>query len=675
MIPFHPRAPIANDGLSRAVLSFFAGVLAVALAGCEPAGQQAPSPGGGGGATAGAANGNLAELMAARGLSEDDVLAAVKTYVPTGQRDDYYMFASGGHSGQVIVLGIPSMRILKVIGVFTPEPWQGYAYGDQTGELLEAGQRRGRTLTWGDTHHPALSETEGDYDGEYLFINDKNSARVAVIDLKDFVTTQIVTSGIIESDHGGTFVTPNTEYVIEGPQYPGPLDGSYAPLEEYDDAYRGAAIFWKFDREAGRIDPEASWAIELPPYMQDLSDAGKLASDGWAFINSFNTERSTGGTLEGKPALESGASQNDMDYLHILHWRACEKLVETGKSTRISGMRVIPLEEAAGECLWFVGEPKSPHGVDVTPDGTELVISGKLDTHGTVYSFARIQEAIEAEDYVGTDPYGVPILPFEKTIRGQVELGLGPLHTQFDGAGNAYTSLFIESKVAKWSLEDLSVVEKIPVHYNVGHIATAEGDTVNPDGRYLVSLNKWSIDRFNPVGPLLPQNFQLIDIGNGNGAPMQLLYDMPIGIGEPHYAQIIKADKLEPELVYKPAGYNPVRREQDAEATQSGEQRIERRADGVHVWMTAVRSHFTPDTIRVKEGDKVHLHITNVEQAKDATHGFGIAAHDVQVSLEPGKHVNISFVADEPGVYPFYCTEFCSALHLEMAGYLLVEPN
>jgi len=675
MMASHGRSPFPKSVLATAVLSVAGAGLALALAACEPAGQEATRAGGQAGAAAGAANGNLAELMAARGLSEDDVLAAVKTYVPTGQRDEYYMFSSGGHSGQVIVIGIPSMRILKVIGVFTPEPWQGYAFGDQTGELLEAGRRKGRTLTWGDTHHPALSETEGDYDGEYLFINDKNSARVAVIDLKDFATTQIVTSGLIESDHGGTFVTPNTEYVIEGPQYPAPLGGGYAPIEEYDDAYRGAAIFWKFDREAGRIVPEDSWAIELPPYMQDLSDAGKLASDGWAFINSFNTERATGGTLEGKPALESGASQNDMDYLHIIHWRGCEELVETGKTTRIAGMRVIPLQEAAGQCLWFVGEPKSPHGVDVTPDGTELVISGKLDTHGTVYSFAKIQEAIEAEDYVGTDAYGVPILPFEKTIRGQVELGLGPLHTQFDGAGNAYTSLFIESKVAKWSLKDLEVIEKVPVHYNVGHIATAEGDTVNPDGKYLVSLNKWSIDRFNPVGPLLPQNFQLIDIGSGNGAPMQLLYDMPIGIGEPHYAQIIKADKVKPEFVYKPAGYNPVRREHDSEATVAGEQRIERRPDGVHVWLTAVRSHFTPDTIRVKEGDTVHLHVTNVEQAKDATHGFGIAAHDINVSLEPGEHSNITFVADQPGVYPFYCTEFCSALHLEMAGYLLVEPK
>jgi len=618
-------------------------------------------------------NGKVGDLMQARGLSEADVAAALKTYTPTGGRDEYLMFASGGHSGQVMVIGMPSMRILKVIGVFTPEPWQGYGYGDQTDSLIASGDREGQPVRWADTHHPALSETGGDYDGEYLFINDKANARVAVISLKDFVTTQIVTSELIESDHGATFVTPNTEYVVEPSQYPAPLGGGYAPIEEYDDKYRGAVIFWKFDREQGRIVEEESWAMELPPYMQDLTDAGKLASEGWVFINSFNTERAWGGTLEGNPPMESGASQNDMDYLHIIDWKKAEQVARTeGKTEQIAGLPVIPLETVNEEgLLHFVGEPKSPHGVDVTPDGTELVVSGKLDTHATVYSFEKLRGLIESQDYVGRDPYGVPILPFEKAIRGQAEVGLGPLHTQYDGNGYAYTSLFLESAVAKWSLADLAVVEKIPVHYNGGHIATAEGDTVSPDGRFLVAMNKWAIDRFNDVGPLLPQNFQLVDIGS---EPMQLLYDMPIPIGEPHYAQIIEAAKVDSIEVYTPIGANALTHEVDEHATKSGEERIVREADGVHVYMTAVRSHFTPDIVRVKEGETVHLHITNVEQAKDATHGFAIGQMNVNLSLEPGEHSNVSFVAGKPGVYPLYCTEFCSALHLEMAGYLLVEP-
>jgi len=635
------------------------------LPGCGQESALAPSNGSGEGSA-------VAALMQERGLSEADVSAALKTYTPTGGRDEYLIFASGGHSGQVLVIGVPSMRILKVIGVFTPEPWQGYGYGDESDRLLDEGNRWGKSIRWADTHHPALSETAGDYDGQFLFINDKANARVAVIDLRDFVTRQIVASHLIESDHGATFVTPNTEYVVEGAQYPAPLGGGYMPIENYDESYRGAVIFWKFDRDKGRIVPESSFAIELPPYMQDLTDAGKLASDGWVFLNSFNTERAWGGDLEGNPPMESGASQNDMDYLHVINWRAAEKVAQAGKTEEIAGMRVIRLPTAIEEGLiYFVGEPKSPHGVDVTPDGKYMVVSGKLDTHATIYDFAKIQGLIAQKKFVGADDYGVPILPFEEAIKGQVEVGLGPLHTQYDADGNAYTSLFLESKVVKWSLSEMKVIEKIPVHYNVGHILTPEGDTVSPDGKFLVSMNKWAIDRFNDVGPLLPQNFQLIDT---SGDKMQLLYDLPIPIGEPHYAQMIKADKLKPIEVYSPVGTNPLSGEVDPYAVKAGEERIERKPDGVHVYMTAVRSHFTPDVIRVKKGDRIHLHITNVEQAKDATHGFAIGSHNINLSLEPGEHSNVDFVAGESGVFPMYCTEFCSALHLEMAGYFLVEP-
>ena len=119
---------------------------------------------------------------------------------------------------------------------------------------------------------------------------------------------QIVKSELIQSEHGSTFVTPNTEYVIQGAQYPAPLGGDYAPLSEYNESYRGAVIFWKFNREKGEIEPRKSFAMELPPYMQDLSDAGKGPSHGWAFINSFNTEMATGGVGEGNPPFEAGAA-------------------------------------------------------------------------------------------------------------------------------------------------------------------------------------------------------------------------------------------------------------------------------------------------------------------------------------------------------------------------------
>ncbi len=653
---------IGNHWTSRTARRLLAAAAAAMLAACTGQGGD------------GAGGASVQDLMRTRNLSEADVVAALKTYTPTGRTDPFVMFASGGHSGQVLVIGVPSMRILKYIGVFTPEPWQGYGFDDQTRELMTASSPAGKSLTWGDSHHPALSETNGDYDGQFLFINDKANARIAVVSLKDFVTTQIVHSPILGTDHGGSFVTPNTEYVIEGGQYPVPLDGSYQPISSFDDTYRGAVMFWKFDRDSGRIDPSQSFALELPPYMQDLSDAGKLVSDGWAFINSFDTERAHGGNAEGQPPLESGASQNDMDYLHVINWRkAADVATEPGKTRTIRGVRVIPLSTAVDEgLLYFVPEPKSPHGVDVTPDGQYMAISGKLDTHETVYSWAKIKQAIDDGDFEGNDPYGVPIIGFQTALHGQVELGLGPLHTQWDDQGNGYTSLFIESKIAKWSLQDMALVEKIPVHYNIGHLATPEGDTQHPKGQYVIALDKWSIDRFNNVGPLMPQNMQLIDAST---SPMQMLYDLPIGLGEPHYAQIISADKLDPQQMYSPVGENQVTHQHDPNAvTSEADARVERHGRSVDVYMTAVRSHFTPDRVEVNRGDTVHFHLTNLEQTPDATHGFGLGEYDVNLSLEPGKTADVTIVADKTGVFPYYCTEFCSALHLEMMGYMLVKP-
>jgi len=651
------------------MMSLFRSSILVGVLGAVAACSSKSAPTGGGGATSSA----LTDLMKARNLSEADVNAALKTYTPTGRMDEYLTFASGGHSGQVIVIGVPSMRILKYIAVFTPEPWQGFGFDDGTKGVLAQGKRFGHDLTWADTHHPALSETAGDYDGEYLFIGDKANARIAVIDLKDFETKQIVTSELIGGDHGAAFVTPNTDYIVETTQYPVPLGGGYAdPAKEFKEKYRGAAVFWKFDRAKGRIDPAASFAVEFPPYTQDLADAGKLVSDGYAFFNSINTEMAWGGNAEGQPPMESSYSKNDMDYLHVVNWKKAAELVAAGKAETINGMKVIRLEVAAAEgVLTFVPEPKSPHGVDVTPDGEDIVVGGKLDTHGTVFSFAKIKAQIEAKKFETKDPYGVPVLAFKDSIRGQVELGLGPLHTVYDGLGNAYTSLFLETVVAKWSLKDLKVLDKLPTHYNIGHLTAAEGDTVKPDGKYLIAMNKWALDRFNKVGPLLPQNFQLVDLA---GPKMQLLYDMPLPLGEPHYAQMIKADKLKPIDVYKP-GEDPITGKVSPDVVETGKERVERRADGVHVYMTAIRSHFTPDIIRVKQGDTVKLHIDNLEQAYDATHGFAINSYNVNISIEPGEHNDVTFVADKAGVFPMYCTEFCSALHLEMAGYLLVEPK
>ncbi len=615
----------------------------------------------------------LQEVMKQRNLSQQDLLAAAKTYVPTGKRDDFITFSSGGQSGDVIVYGIPSMRILKYIGVFTPEPWQGYGFDEESKKVLKDGNIAGKEITWGDTHHPALSETNGAYDGQFLFINDKANPRLAVIDLRDFETKQIVANPIYKTEHGGAFVTPNTEYVMEAAQYAAPLENGYVPLDQFNDKYRGGLTYWKFDRTKGRIVPEDSFSFELPPYSQDLSDSGKLVSDGWGFTNSFCSERYVGGIELGRPPFEAGCSAKDTDFLHVTNWRKAAELVKAGKAKKVNGHSVIPMDVAVKEgILFLIPEPKSPHGCDVTPDGKFIVVSGKLDTHTSVYSFEQIQNAIKANKFEGKDPYGIPIIAMKDALSKQVELGLGPLHTQYDSKPCiAYTSLYVDSQVVKWNYCEGKVLDKLSVHYNIGHLMTMEGDSVNPKGHYLVALNKLAIDRFNPVGPLHPQNHQLIDI---SGDKMQLLYDMPIPLGEPHYAVAIAAATLKPGVRYK-AGTNSRTDERHPGAVRAGEEKIVRNGNKVEVFGTLIRSHITPEIIEVEKGDEVTINLTNLERAEDETHGFTITGMNVHASIEPGKTVSVKLKAEREGVFPYYCTEFCSALHLEMQGYFLVKPK
>ncbi len=616
---------------------------------------------------------SLQDVMKRRGLSQQNLLAAAKTYVPSGGRDEFTAFSSGGQSGQVIVYGIPSMRILKYIGVFTPEPWQGYGFDEESKKVLREGNIDGKEINWGDTHHPALSETNGDYDGQFLFINDKANPRLAVIDLRDFETKQIVVNPLFKSEHGGAFVTPNTDYIIEATQYPAPYAKKFVPLERFNEEYRGGITYWKFDRKAGKIDPKQSFTIELPPYSQDLSDAGKLASDGWSFTNSFCTERYVGGIEKGRPPYEAGCSAKDTDYMHVINWKKAAELVKQGKATKINGMDVISIATAVKEgILYLIPEPKSPHGVDVTPDGKFITVAGKLDTHVSVYDFSKIKALIDAGKFESRDPYGIPVLSMQDTLHTQVALGLGPLHTQYDSTPCiAYTSLYVDSQVAKWNYCDGKVLDKINVQYNIGHLMTMEGDTEHPKGHYLVALNKLAIDRFNPVGPLHPQNHQLIDI---SGDKMVLLYDMPIPLGEPHYVVAIEASKLKPGIRYK-VGTNSRTDEPSAGAARAGEERVVRKGKNVEVFGTEIRSHITPETIEVQVGDEVTIHLTNLERAEDETHGFAVDTYNVHASVEPGKTVTVKFKADREGVFPYYCTEFCSALHLEMEGYLLVKPK
>jgi nitrous-oxide reductase len=647
----------------------------------------------------------LLDLAQSRGLSPEDAARAIKTFVAPGGRDEYMLFASGGHSGQVHVIGVPSMRLMKTIAVFTPEPWQGYGYGaDWSTQALESnahaspgnGNGNGHSngaapkdpLRWGDSHHPALSETDGKYDGRWLYINDRAHGRIGMVDLSDFRAKQILQVPNLQTSHGGIFATPNTQYVHISSKVPAlkawnASKGQTVTLDDhlnrYADIYRGYSTFVSVNPQTGRMDLAKSFQIELPPYTQDLADSGKGASDGYAFINSYNVEMATGGIQQGKPPLEVGASQLDFDYLHIINWKKAEQIVAAGKFTELNGIRVISLETAVEEGLLYLApEPRSPHGVDIAPKGDYITVSGKLDPHATVYSIELIKKAIENKTFEGKDRYGIPILKFDAVVAGKVELGAGPLHTQYDNQGNAYTSLYLESAVAKWTLgppyhpadQAFKLVDKISIHYNIGHLATTQGDTMDPQGKYLIAMNKWSIDRHANVGPLHPQNFQLIDI---SGPKMELLADMPIGFGEPHYAQLVKADTIKPHAVYEPGVSAATNQKSPFALASEKDARIDRRPGVVEVWMNVVRSHFTPDIVTAKVGDKVIVHLTNSERTADATHGFAVPTKNVMVSLDPGETTTVEFTVDKPGTYSFYCTEFCSALHLEMQGWLIVE--
>jgi len=398
--------------------------------------------------------------------------------------------------------------------------------------------------------------------------------------------------------------------------------------------------------------------ILMPPFDYDLSDAGKGPSYGWQFFTCYNSE----GAYD---SLEIKASQNEMDYIAAVDWRAAQKAVDEGRAATINGAPVLDPASVPG-IVYLFPVPKSPHGVDVNPSGEYICASGKLQADVSVYSFAKMKAAIDAGKFDG-DRMGVPVLEYEDVLEAKVPVGLGPLHTQFDDKGNAYTSLFLDSQIAKWKVgPPWNVTDKIDVYYSIGHLMASEGDTRNPTGEYVVALDKLSKDRYLNVGPTHPEAAQLIDL---RGPKMELLYDFPTYL-EPHYAQMIKAEKLKPITVY------PLEENTHAHAIKRAEDaRIERKGNRVDVYGLVVRTHFTPDIVRVNEGDDVYFHWTNLEQDDDIAHGFGISWSSLNMQIEPGETKTIRWKAGKPGIVPFYCSNFCSALHQEMQGFIEVNPK
>jgi len=605
--------------------------------------------------------------------------AASKTYVAPGKYDEFYNFVSGGFSGQMSVYGLPSGRLLRVMPVFSVDPEKGYGYSEETKPMLNTSHG---FVPWDDLHHVQVSKTNGEYDGRWVFGNANNTPRVARIDLKTFRTAEIIELPNSGGNHSSPFITENTEYVVAGTRFSVPPDdvNGDIPINTYKKNFKGTLTFISVDKKEGKMD--IAFQIQCPGVNFDLSRAGKGVSHGWFFFSTYNTEQAN--TL-----LEVNASQLDKDFIMAVNWKKAEEYIKAGKGKKqsvkyahntyndithsaVSEMKtqvtVLDSKEFPDIC-YMIPCPKSPHGCDISPTGEYIVGSGKLAALIPVFSYDKIQKAIAAKDYAG-DYEGIPVIKYESALFGEVKKpGLGPLHTEFDAKGNAYTSMFVSSEIVKWSLKDLTVLDRVPTYYSVGHLCVAGGDTKTPYGKYMVAYNKITKDRYLPTGPELSQSAQLYDI---SGDKMQMILDYPT-IGEPHYAQIVAADLIKDKSVkiFKiNENKNPY------VAMGEKETKVVREGKQVHVYMTAVRSHLTPDNIEgIKMGDEVYFHVTNLEQDWDVPHGFAIkGAANAELLVMPGETVTLKWMPDRVGIFPMYCTDFCSALHQEMSGYIRVSP-
>jgi nitrous-oxide reductase len=604
--------------------------------------------------------------------------AAVKSYVAPGQYDEFYNFVSGGFSGQVSVYGLPSGRLLKVIPVFTVNPENGYGYSEETKPMLNTSHG---SVPWDDQHHLALSQTNGEQDGRYIFANANNTPRVARINLTTFKTEEILEIPNSGGNHSSPFLTENTEYVIAGTRFSVPLGDQDVAISSFKENFKSTASFISVDKNSGHM--SIAFQIALPAMDLDLSRAGKGPSHGWFFFSTYNTEQAN--TL-----LEVNASQKDKDFIVAVNWKKAEEYIKAGKGVKIKTgyvhniysdethsaksetiNEVLVLDPAElKDMVYMIPCPKSPHGCDVDPSGEYIVGSGKLAALIPVFSFSKFTNAIAAKDFEG-EYHGIPVVKYESALHGEVKKpGLGPLHTEFDGKGNAYTSFFLSSEIVKWNIKSLQVIDRVPTYYSIGHLCIPGGDTKNPTGKYVIAYNKITKDRYLPTGPELAQSAQLYDI---SGEKMQLILDFPT-IGEPHYAQAILASKIKDKIAKI---YDINKNKNEFVTLGEKNARIERRGNRVDIYMTAIRSHLTPDNIEgVYVGDEVYFHVTNLEQDWDVPHGFAIKHNpNAELLIMPGETATLKFIPNRTGIYPFYCTDFCSALHQEMQGYLRVSEK